>query len=186
MSQNNQTQMFGQPASHVKITQLQEDAADWLETGARSGGVSLTEFARDAPPGLWERMSLGSSAAEAVKTSQRSSIRSPNLGMAWSGGYLMLNGSEWRNDAAVSSLSDILQGDPDPKYLLSQRACLGILSRAEKRGRSLPPALRLALQQIAYVQNPDTSSTGSSEPPNTEKIRSRQRWLLVITRTQQT
>ena len=59
-----------------------------------------------------------------------------------------LNGSEWRNDAAVCLLSDILEASPDPKYWLSARACSGILRRAEKRGRSLPERLREALVSI--------------------------------------
>ena len=152
-----QTQsMFSAEDSRARTTQLQETAKAWLATVAHSGGNSIASLGRDAPHGLSQRMSLGYSAAETVKTSRQSSARSPNLGMAWSGGCLMLSGSEWRNDAAVSSLSDILEESPDPKYLLSARACLGILNRAEKRGRELPEALRHALHQVAYGQSLDT------------------------------
>ena len=143
-----QQSMFSSADSHARTTQLQETAAAWLATVAHSGGSSIASSVRGAPSGLLGRMCLGSSAAETVKTSQRSLIHSQNLGMAWSGGCLMLSGSEWRNGAAVSSLSDILEDNPDPKYSLSAKACLGILNRAEKRGRPLPPLLKRALQTV--------------------------------------
>jgi len=56
---------------------------------------------------------------------------------------------EYPNDAAVSSLSDILETGVLQKYFLSARAARGILRRAEKRGRQLPPLLEAALVQTA-------------------------------------
>jgi hypothetical protein len=57
-----------------------------------------------------------------------------------------LNGSESPNDAAVSSLSDILEtGELPQRFFLSEKACAGILRRAERNGRKLPPALKAAL-----------------------------------------
>jgi hypothetical protein len=54
------------------------------------------------------------------------------------------------NDAGVCSLSDILEtGDVPQRYYLSVKACAGILRRAEKRGKELPPQLALALQAVA-------------------------------------
>ena len=38
--------------------------------------------------------------------------------------------------AAESTLSQILDTTPHPKYYLSQKACLGILRRAEARGKA--------------------------------------------------
>ena len=46
-----------------------------------------------------------------------------------------------------SHLSDILEESPDPKYTLSAKACLGILTRASRRGKKLPPMLEEALIQ---------------------------------------
>ena len=46
-----------------------------------------------------------------------------------------------------SHLSDILEENPDPKYNLSSKACLGILNRAMRRGKTLPPMLEEALIQ---------------------------------------
>ena len=60
----------------------------------------------------------------------------------------MRNTSESLSDAAESFLSEILQVDAPEKYSLSPKACLGILRRAEKRGKELPPMLRDALMEV--------------------------------------
>lgn len=46
-----------------------------------------------------------------------------------------------------SHLSDILEENPDPKYELSAKACLGILIRSSRRRKILPPRLEEALVQ---------------------------------------
>ena len=58
------------------------------------------------------------------------------------------NTSESLSDAVESSLSEILQVDAPEKYSLSAKACNGILRRAEKRGKTLPPMLRDALTEV--------------------------------------
>ncbi len=55
------------------------------------------------------------------------------------------NISERHSDAGESFLSWILEGDAPAKYSLSPTACAGILRRAERRGKALPPMLREAL-----------------------------------------
>ena len=80
-----------------------------------------------------------------------------------SGECLTLNSSEWNHipgrspsDGAVCSLSSILErGQIDPRYFLSQKACAGILRRAEKRGKALPQQLHQALQTVAMHTEPD-------------------------------
>lgn len=63
-----------------------------------------------------------------------------------------LNFSEWPNDAAVCLLSQVLELTQIPqKYFLSQKACAGILRRAENRKRRLPPLLREALERAALT-----------------------------------
>jgi len=57
------------------------------------------------------------------------------------------NISERHSDAGVSFLSQILQADAPEKYSLSPKACAGILRRAERRGKPLPPMLSDALKQ---------------------------------------
>nr|WP_308627831.1 hypothetical protein [uncultured Eisenbergiella sp.] len=42
-------------------------------------------------------------------------------------------------------MSQILEAEADGKYYLSRTACLGILRRAEARGKELPPQLKEAL-----------------------------------------
>jgi len=168
MSEKDQLMLFAVD-SRARITALQESAADWLATVARSGGRCIGSLLSAAPPGLSEKMYLASSAVPAAQTLERSSP-------AWSGGmyrphladgetpgwckddqtttesylqFSILNSGEWRRDAAVCSLSDILEASPDPKYSLSPKACAGILRRAAKRGRELPHSLKSALERMA-------------------------------------
>ena len=42
----------------------------------------------------------------------------------------------------------ILEEHPPRKYYLSKAACLGILRRAEQRGKALPPQLKEALEHM--------------------------------------
>jgi len=55
------------------------------------------------------------------------------------------------SDDAVCSLSDVLEDSRDvpERFYLSQRACAGILRRAERRGKTLPPLLLEALKCAA-------------------------------------
>ena len=55
-----------------------------------------------------------------------------------------------RSAGGVCSLSDVLETGPHlAAYCLSAKACSGILRRAEKRGKELPPMLRTALEAVA-------------------------------------
>ena len=74
----------------------------------------------------------------------------PSAPKQWSNGQLSTrSGSEWRSGAVACSLSQILEtGEIDPQYFLSPKACAGILRRAEKRGKTLPEPLRLALEAV--------------------------------------
>lgn len=56
---------------------------------------------------------------------------------------------EYPSAASASHLSAILEASPHPKYSLSAKACQGILRRAERRGKPLPPILREALERQA-------------------------------------
>lgn len=83
---------------------------------------------------------------------------------SWPGGCSTLNTSEWPNAAAVCLLSAVLAPDSvRPTHYLSPAACLGILRRAEKRGRALPAALRQALEaQAARSSSIPLSETAES------------------------
>ena len=76
-------------------------------------------------------------------------------------GYcLTLNTGEKPRKPIPSKLSQILQKNPPPKYKLSAQACQGILNRAQRRGKALPPALEAALV---------AQSASKSEPENPEE-----------------
>ena len=117
------------------------------------------------------RMCQELSQATEVKTSQQSSkkrskspSRKPPLclclkrdglnldvsTMRWEDGallgeYTMHSFGEYPREENASLLSQILEDSPHPKYFLSEKACLGILTRAERRGKELPPELKAAL-----------------------------------------
>ena len=62
------------------------------------------------------------------------------------GASWMPNFSAWPNDAAVCSLSQVLEtGSIPQRFFLSGKACAGILRRAEARGKALPLPLMRAL-----------------------------------------
>ena len=65
----------------------------------------------------------------------------------------MLNIGESPNEEKESFLSRILQPmtDVPEKYYLSAKACLGILRRAQERGKELPEELRIALERQANI-----------------------------------
>lgn len=68
----------------------------------------------------------------------------------WRGGSSTLNtGPAPLKEEDVYTLSRILQDAPPRKYYLSRTACLGILRRAEERGKELPAQLKAALMAQA-------------------------------------
>ena len=76
------------------------------------------------------------------------------LGASWEtvsalpGESMTLNFGESPNGVRESTLSQILDLNAPDKYSLSQRACSGILRRAEKRGKVLPDMLKDALMEV--------------------------------------
>lgn len=83
---------------------------------------------------------------------------SPSLGEC-----LMPNTGECPKEESVSTLSQILEETPHQKYYLSEKACLGILRRAEKRGKELPEILRLALIRQAQMMSSAMTSATDAE-----------------------
>ncbi|KMU46108.1 hypothetical protein SEEN2TTA_13733, partial [Salmonella enterica subsp. enterica serovar Newport str. Pond080-2TTA] len=52
--------------------------------------------------------------------------------------------------------SEVLEKGSIPKrYFLSSKACVGILHRAKKRGRRLPPLLQMALEHVVQTTTKD-------------------------------
>ena len=67
----------------------------------------------------------------------------------WHTAFSMLNSGVFPSAEQESFLSRILQANVPETYCLSQKACLGILRRASRRGKELPAILRLALERQA-------------------------------------
>ena len=72
-------------------------------------------------------------------------VRSRGIDLAWA--CTTPNISEQHSDAGACSLSLILEENAPDKYFLSPKACEGILNRAERRGKHLPPLLQAALEE---------------------------------------
>jgi hypothetical protein len=66
-----------------------------------------------------------------------------------------------------------LEARAHEKYYLSAKACEGILRRAERRGKQLPPMLKEALEQRIERERALTGTTETSQetkPPLLESI----------------
>ncbi len=68
---------------------------------------------------------------------------------AWPGASWMPNTGASPSEEKESTLLQILEDGPQEKYYLSEKACAGILRRAQKRGKSLPEKLKTALERQA-------------------------------------
>ena len=79
------------------------------------------------------------------------------------GAFSMLSFGECPSVENASHLSQILEASPHPKYSLSAKACLGIVRRAERRGKELPPLLKTALLNQAG-QHSASRETALTEP----------------------
>lgn len=98
---------------------------------------------------VWENVPPECCRLNADGLSGRSLKPWPNSGLMGGrhGECWTLSSSVWPNDANVCSLSSTLEtGDVPPRYFLSAKACAGIISRAERRGKALPEELLAALE----------------------------------------
>ena len=133
--------------SPARIYQWPESARGLLENGLDYGSSLrelLTNLSRD---GLLLKTSPVYYPQIEGQTLPLSFDGWSNAGMAFAGGYLTLSISEFPSGASASSLSDILEtGDLPRRFFLSSTACRGILRRAARRGKELPPALENALR----------------------------------------
>ena len=126
-----------------------------LLTGSGPDGWSGKTCPVFFPPGqvltrrvIWRKESNGKLTKRVISPASSPVLR--NSGMGGRGLFLTLSTSEFRNGAVVSSLSDILEtGSVPQRFFLSAKACAGILRRAAKRGKKLPPQLEAALRMVA-------------------------------------
>ena len=81
----------------------------------------------------------------------------------WRGDALMLNTGGSPREERESSLWQILEEQPHPRYYLTRKACLGILRRSAERGKDLPPQLKEALEIQAGIRSSDASFQAGEE-----------------------
>lgn len=80
--------------------------------------------------------------------------------MAWGGesetpSFLAFHSGEGASLSSLRvTLSDVLEANVPRKFFLSAKAAAGILWRAEKRGKALPPHLAAALEAVVGHQTP--------------------------------
>ena len=132
------------------------DFALKLEHGGYCGKMSPLHY-QAMPEKISQDLFLSSAAGTSpcqvtAGGNQGSSPELPVISV-YAGEYLTLNTPEFpnfqgrsRSEGSVSSLSDILVvGNIPPKYYLTVKCAEGILRRAERRGKPLPPVLKAAL-----------------------------------------
>jgi len=97
------------------------------------------------------------------------------MGGALLGAYTMRSFGECPSEERESRLSQILEENPHPKYCLSERACQGILRRAENRGKTLPPMLEMALRNQAgrSASRNEPENLGGQGNPDTRRAHRR-------------
>ena len=86
-----------------------------------------------------------------------------------------LNTGESPNVAVESRLLQILEVNAPEKYYLSARACQGILTRANRRGKKLPDILQRALEYMIEGRKEKETARNSGESTTTSSnlLRSR-------------
>jgi hypothetical protein len=140
--------------SPARTSPSQEIVRVWLATDPACGGSFTASLASCGLGGASSRTSLDSCHRTEEGTWVPSSGRWATSGMGTPTECWTLVSSESPSDAAECSLSDILEDEVPPKFFLSQRACAGILRRAEKRGKRLPEPLAAALAAVAGHKTP--------------------------------
>ena len=154
-----QMSMFSSEEPHASHSQSQDCELGWLTRVATSRSPILQSLNAIGPSGWFGRTSPAFCQQTEDGRLEPLSGAWSNSGIARPGECLTLSTSEHaatptlsHSAAAGGSLSHILEtGDVPQRFYLSPKACAGILRRAEKRGKELPPALHQALQQVAGV-----------------------------------
>ena len=106
------------------------------EKTSASSSKSFAKLKTKAPMSLDLRTGSGNLAGVSWET-----------GIPLHGASSTLNFGEYPNVVEESGLSQILEDNVPQRYYLSERACVGVLRRAEKRGKKLPEILETALKQ---------------------------------------
>lgn len=169
MTFRNQTSGAGD--SPAKISAQQDDDVDSQQEhdpALHSG--SLTLWNSDDLTGSCLRTSLGSLHPIAALTSPDFSTRWSNSGTASRGGFLTLRTSESPNEGAACLLSEILEPTAPQRFYLSARAASGILRRAGRRGKVLPPELHQALESLGNGTSESAARIRRLTPTECERL----------------
>jgi len=146
---------------HANLSASQDYEKDWMTRVVTSCLPTLQLLHDISPDGWFGRTSPASCHLTEGEILAPCSQRWGKSGMGSLTEFVTLNTSEWPRDAAVCSLSDTLETGAAPqRFYLSARACRGILRRAEKRGKDLPPHLRRALEAVAGSEPTPKSMEG--------------------------
>ena len=132
--------------SLAKTSASQESDVDLLANALASGTSLRASLTKLSQHGLLLKTSQVYSVPMLDETLPSSSIGWHSAGMAWGGECLTLKASDLPSDAVACLLSQVLEAHVDARYYLSQKACAGILRRADKRGKVIPEPLRTALE----------------------------------------
>jgi hypothetical protein len=136
--------------SHVRMSQSLANALESLEQEVDSSSMLWNLQSTSKPNTSSWRMCQDFFQATTDAISESLSLKWPTQGIATSNGdFLIRNSSEFPNEERESSLLDLLQTEVDHRYSLSAKACLGILERSERRGKTLPTQLKQALLECA-------------------------------------
>jgi hypothetical protein len=145
----------GTPCQSFSVAGLR---GGWATTAATWPSSILGWLTAHGPGGWFGRTSPASCRRTEDGTLVPFSGAWSNSGIASATECLTLSSSEFHSAAVACSLSDILEtGDVPRRFYLSATACRGILRRAEKRGKTLPPSLAAAL--LAVASEPTSTAT---------------------------
>ncbi len=126
---------------------------DWKTRVETWPSDSLNLLASSGPSGWYGKTCPECCHLQTDGTLAPSLGRWQNSGMGSPTEFLTLSGLESPSVVAVCSLSHTLEtGDVQQRYFLSAKACSGILRRAERRGKELPPQLHSALKAAAKTE----------------------------------
>jgi hypothetical protein len=134
--------------SHARTSLSPEDVRALLESGLDFGSSSIEFLKLLGRAGVLSKTSPACTPLMKAGTLPSSFEGWKNSGITLPGGFWTLNTSEFPKGATASSLSEVLETTVASRYYLSPKACAGILRRAAKRGRALPPALLTALEAV--------------------------------------
>lgn len=139
---------FGSPCQDMSIAGkragLKHTAVGDEET-TRSGlfmeAIRIIKEMREATNGVYPRYAIWENVPGAFSSNRGEDFRTVLEE------FIRVKTGEYPSVAVESTLSQILEDNVPEKYYLSQKACEGILRRAERMGKKLPDVLKTALEQ---------------------------------------